>query len=211
MFKKQEHQFQAGATNNTYNMSQNPNSKLMSNGVNFTPTQHHDTYDKINPEQFDLSSKAVFITGPSKGVGHAAALSFARAGASFIGLGARSDMSSLEKEIQEVAQKAGRKAPQTLAVKLDVSNEENVASAAKEVESKFGRLDILVNNAGYLEGFVPIKDSKVEEWWKTWQINVLGVYLVTRAFLPLLLKGDMKTILNTSSIGAQVCTPGASA
>jgi NAD(P)-dependent dehydrogenase (short-subunit alcohol dehydrogenase family) len=191
-------------------MSQDPKSRLHSNGVDFTKTQHHDTYDRINPEQFDLTGKAIFITGPSKGVGHAAALSYARAGASYIGLGARSDMSALEREIQNVAQKAGRQLPKTLALKLDVTSEESVASAAKELENAFGRLDVLVNNAGYLEGFLSVADSNVDDWWKVWDVNVRGVYLVTRAFLPLLLKGGMKTILNTSSIGAHLIMPGAS-
>ena len=191
-------------------MSQDLKSKLMSNGMDFTKTQHHDTYDKINPEQFHLSGKAVFITGPSKGVGYAAALSFARAGASYIGLGARSDMSALEKEIQDAAKKAGRNPPKTLALKLDVTNQESVENAAEEVEGAFGRLDVLINNAGYLEDFVPVADSKIDEYWKVWEINMLGVYLVTRALLPLLLKGGMKTILNTSSIGAHLITPGAS-
>lgn len=191
-------------------MSQDPKSKLMSNGTDFTRTQHHDTYDKIKPEQFELSGKAVFITGPSKGVGYAAALSFARAGASYIGLGARSDMSGLEKEIQDAAKKAGRKPPKTLALKLDVTNQESVENAAEEVEGAFGRLDVLINNAGFLENFAPIADSKIDEYWKVWEINMKGVYLVTRAFLPLLLRGGMKTILNTSSIGAHVLMPGAS-
>lgn len=191
-------------------MSQDPKTKLKSNGTDFTKTIHHDTYDKINPEQFDLTGKAVFITGPSKGVGYAAALSFARAGASYIGLGARSDMSSLEKEIQTAAQKAGRKAPKTLALKLDVSNKESVANAARDLEKAFGRLDILVNNAGYLENFVPLTESKVDDYQKVWDINMRGVYLVTRVFLPLMVKDGMKTILNTSSIGAHLIMPGAS-
>ena len=191
-------------------MSQDPKSKLNSNGTDFTKTIHHDTYDKINPKHFDLTGKAVFVTGSSKGVGYAAALSFARAGASYIGLGARSDMSALEKEIQNAAQKAGRQAPKTLALKVDVSNEKSVAGAAKDLEKAFGRLDILVNNAGYLENFVPVAESIVDDYWKVWDINMRGVYLVTRAFLPLLLKHGMKTILNVSSIGANLIMPGAS-
>ena len=191
-------------------MSQNPRSKLQSNGFDFTTTIHNDTYDFIKPEQFDLDGKAVFITGASKGIGRAAALSFARAGASYIGLGARSDMSDVEKEIQEAAKGAGRKVPKTVALKVDVSNEESVNNAAQELEKAVGRLDVLLNNAGYLEPFVPIAESKVEQWWTCYEVNVKGVYLVTRAFLPLLLKGGMKTIQITSSIGAHFVVPGAS-
>ena len=69
---------------------------------------------------------------------------------------------------------------------------------------------MLINNAGYLEEFLPVADSKIDQYWTVWEINMKGVFLVTRAFLPLLLKGGMKTILNTSSIGAHTITPGGS-
>ena len=71
----------------------------------------------------------------------------------------------------------------------------------------------MINNAGYLETFTPVAESDPEEWWKTWEINVKGPYLVTRAFIPLLLQteGGLKTILSVSSIGAHVVMPGASA
>lgn len=94
---------------------------------------------------------------------------------------------------------------------MDVADESSVENAAKQIEEEFGRLDVLCNNAGYLETFTKIGESKVEEWWgKTMESNVKGVYLCTRALLPLLLKGELKTVLNTSSIGANNITPGAS-
>ena len=192
-------------------MSQNPNSKLKSSGNDFTPTIHNDTYDFIKPEQFDLSGRAVLITGASKGIGRAAAASFAKAGASYIGLGARSSVSATEKEVLEAASSVGKKPPQVLALELDVSNAESVQSAAAGVTKAFDRLDILINNAGYLPDFAPIVESEVDEWWRVYEVNVRGVYLVTRAFLPLMLKDGMKTILNMSSVGANLNTPGASA
>lgn len=98
------------------------------------------------------------------------ALGYAKAGAAAIGLGARSDLSSLEQEIQDAAKKAGKMVPRILAVKLDVADRASVEIAAKEVEKSFGRLDILVNNAGYLEKAVPIIESDPDEWWKTWTV-----------------------------------------
>jgi NAD(P)-dependent dehydrogenase (short-subunit alcohol dehydrogenase family) len=70
----------------------------------------------------------------------------------------------------------------------------------------------LVNNAGYLEEWKPIAESDPAEWWKTWDVNVRGVYLVSRAFIPLLLANDsgLKTIVNVSSAGAHRTRPGAS-
>jgi len=62
-----------------------------------------------------------------------------------------------------------------------------------------------------LETFKNIHESDPDEWWKSFEINVKGVYLMSRAFLPLLLRGGDKTIVTTTSIGAHVIMPGASA
>lgn len=126
-------------------------SKLSTTGEDFTPTIHRDTYPYIKPEQFDLTGRAVLITGASKGIGRETALSYARAGASFIAIGARSSLDSLKGEIEAAAEQAGKKAPKILALQLDVADQASVEQAAKETESAFGRLDILVNNAGFLE------------------------------------------------------------
>ncbi|KAF2166581.1 hypothetical protein M409DRAFT_66597 [Zasmidium cellare ATCC 36951] len=193
-------------------MSQNPKAKLFNNGTNFTPTIHKDTYAYIDPTQLDLSGRAVFITGASKGIGKETAISYAKAGASYIAIAARSGMDELEGSMIKAAKEAGRNEPKVLKLVLDVTSEESVQKAAESTEREFGRLDILVNNAGYLEPFVPITESKVEEWWKVWEINIKGPYLVTRALLPLLLKtsDSLRTILNVSSIGAQLIGAGAS-
>lgn len=97
-----------------------------------------------------------------------------------------------------------------VSLKLDVASEESVKDAATEIEKAFGRLDILCNNAGYLEKWAKVGESKVEEWWKVWEVNVKGVYLCSRAFMPLILKSELKTILTTSSIGAHHAASGAS-
>ncbi|KAK4542411.1 hypothetical protein LTR36_006868 [Oleoguttula mirabilis] len=189
-----------------------PGSKLATTGVDFTPTIHSDTYDYINPEQFDLTGRAVLITGASKGIGRDTAISFAKAGASFIAIGARSSLDTLKGEIEAAAQRAGKQAPRVLALQLDVSDNANVEQAAKETEAAFGRLDILINNAGFLEPFMKMTDSNPEEWKRSYEVNVFGVYHMTRAFLPLLLKtrNGLKEILNLSSIGALFAMPGGS-
>ncbi|KAK5126414.1 hypothetical protein LTR85_010650 [Meristemomyces frigidus] len=187
-------------------------SKLSSAGVDFTPTIHNDIYDYIKPEQFNLNGRAVLITGASKGIDRETALSYAKAGASFIGIGARSSLDSLQGEIEETAKKAGRKVPKILALRLDVADNANVEQAAKETEAAFGRLDILINNAGYLEPFVKMTESNPEEWKRSYEVNVFGVYHMTRAFLPLLLKTPtgLKEVINLTSIGALMAMPGGS-
>ncbi|KAL9630786.1 MAG: hypothetical protein Q9164_006242 [Protoblastenia rupestris] len=178
----------------------------------FTPTTHHDTYPAIEPStKSDLTGRYIFVTGASKGIGRSTSLAYAKAGAAAIAIGARSALSSLEKEIQDAATRAGKALPKVLSIKLDVEDRASIENAAKEIESHFGKLDILINNAGYLESFTPIADSDPDEWWKTWTVNIRGPYLLTRSLLPLLFKSPSKQILNLSSIGAHATMSGASA
>lgn len=132
-------------------MGHDPLSKKNSTGADYVETLHHDTYDFINPQQFNLQRRSVFITGASKGIGRATAISYAKAGVSNIGIGARSEMEGVKREIEEAAKAAGREVPKVVAVKLDVTSKESVADAAREVEREFGgRLDVLVNNSGFM-------------------------------------------------------------
>ena len=181
--------------------------------VQFTPTVHNTPYPYISPSKQNLSGRAVFITGASKGIGRATALSFAVAGASYIAIGARSSLGPLVTELRDTASKAGFSQTKILPLSLDVTDQKTVDKAGKKIEEEFGRLDILINNAGYLEECVKIADSDPLEWWKSWTVNVNGVYMCTRVLLPLLFNTSdgLKTILNVSSIGAINKRAGASA
>ncbi|KAI4288646.1 MAG: hypothetical protein L6R35_002099, partial [Caloplaca aegaea] len=179
-------------------------------GQTFTPTIHHDTYPTIDPERCSFEGQHVFITGASKGIGRATAIAYAKAGAAAISLGARSDLADVEQEVLRAAAAAGKSPPRILKLHLDVQSRLSVEAAAQKVDECCGSLDVLMNNAGCLENWVPIGDSDPDEWWNTWEINMRGPYLMTRSFLPLLLKGSGKTILNISSIGAHITYPGAS-
>lgn len=140
------------------------------------------------------------------------ALSFARAGASKIAVGARSDMSQLAKDLEAAALSTNRSAPKVLLLNLDVTNEQSVEKAAAEVGKEFGKLDVLVNNAGILGHFGMVADSSPEEWWQVLDVNIRGPYLVTRAFVPLLLMGtEDKFIINVTSVGAHLVNPALSA
>lgn len=154
----------------------------------------------------------MFITGASKGIGWETALSYASAGCAGIGIGARSDLKPLIPLIKEAAAAAGKPAPKVEAVELDVTDEASVSAAANTIAEAFPRVDILINNAGYLEKRKKIAESDPHEWRKTWNVNVNGPYLVTRAFLPQMLsKGGDKIIVNVSSLAAHLLSPGGSA
>jgi NAD(P)-dependent dehydrogenase (short-subunit alcohol dehydrogenase family) len=170
----------------------------------FTSVKHADTYPAIASSNHQ--GHTVLITGASKGLGKAIVASFVKAGAANIIIAARSDLDEIEKEALAVSSHK----PQILKLKLDISSESSVNDAVAAVEQKFGKLDILVNNAGYLEEWKKIADTDPQEWWKTWEVNLKGTYLVSRGFIPLMLRGGEKTIVNVSSVGAHISRPGAS-
>jgi NAD(P)-dependent dehydrogenase (short-subunit alcohol dehydrogenase family) len=178
---------------------------------NFTLTAHQDTYAAIS--QCDNRGKTVLVTGASRGIGRAIANAYARSGASGIIIAARSDLAHVEQEI--IASAASRAEPTTrpdvLKLQVDISSAEGVSRALAQVQQQFSSLDVLVNNAGHLEPWVPIAESDPDSWLKSWQVNMKGSYLMTRAFLPLLLKSRAKTVVNVTTAATNLVIPGASA
>lgn len=173
---------------------------------------HHDTYPEINPlTSSDCSGKAVLITGASKGLGRAIAIGYAEAGASHIAVAARSDVSSTVTAVREAAKNAGRDEPTVFALEMDVSDMASVRAAAERLTTEWRRLDILVNNAGYMAPFNLLLDTDDDEYMKAWDVNYWGTYRVTKAFLPLMLKGGDKTIVNMSSVAAHFMGAGGGA
>lgn len=175
-------------------------------------TNRHDTYPDIDPQKANLTGSSVVITGASKGVGRATAISFARAGCSKIAIAARSDLSSLAIEMRKAAKEAQRPEPIIVSMVVDVTSEDNVKAFAAEVGKQFGgTVDVLINNAGYMENWLPFAETNPTDWWHSYEINIKGLYLCSRFFLPLVLKSEAKTILNLTSVGALVTMHGASA
>lgn len=184
----------------------------MAGDYEVTSVVHNDTYPAIDPLKVDLHGMAVFITGGSRGLGRAMALSFAKAGASHIAVGARSDLTSLADAIRTTASSANRPPPDFLPIHMDVTSPSSVDEAAAKVEKAFGKLQVLINNAGIFENYALIADSDPQEWKQVLDVNLHGPYLVTRAFLPLLLKSSGgKYIVNVTSVAAHLAKPTLSA
>lgn len=176
-----------------------------------TSVVHNDTYPAIDPAKANLIGKAVFISGASRGLGRAMSASFAKSGASYIAIGARSDLSATIKEMREASGAAGKPEPKVLPVQFDVTNRHSVEKAVTAVKDAFGRIDIVINNAGVLTAG-KIADADPDEWWRTFQVNLVGPYLLTRGFIPLMLEaGGDKTFVTVSSVGAHLRSPGLSA
>ncbi|KAI1413086.1 NAD(P)-binding protein [Hypoxylon sp. FL1857] len=171
-------------------------------GADYCKTLRQDTYDYIDPlTKPDCKGKAVLVTGGNKGIGKGVAVSYARAGASHIAITSRSDVPGVVVEIEQAATDAGREKPVVLLLRTDVTDSASVKAAARVLEENWGRLDVLIGNAGFLAKYEKILDGDEDEWWKSFDVNVRGSYLVTKSFLPLMLKGGDKTIINMSSTG----------
>ncbi|EEQ35585.1 hypothetical protein McanMca71_003007 [Microsporum canis] len=178
---------------------------------NVTVEVHSDTYPAIDPTKRDFRGKVIFIAGGSRGLGRAAALSFAKAGASYIAVGARSDLTQVGLDIKAAALSAGRSEPEFLPLYLDVREQKSVEAAAAKVEEEFGFCDVVINYAGVASLPGKIADTDPTEWWEIFQVNLFGSYLISRSFLPLLAKGgDARYLILVSSVAAHFTLPGAS-
>ncbi|HXX37086.1 MAG TPA: SDR family oxidoreductase [bacterium] len=142
-----------------------------------------------------LQDQTTVITGGGRGIGRATALAFAREGAHVV-VTARS-----EGEIAAVADEVRGLGRRALAVPADVAKEADVDELVRRTEAEFGRIDILVNNAGVID-FSPLADAPTEMWDRIMSVNLRGVFLVTRAVLPVMRRARRGNIVMVSAIGS---------
>ena len=133
------------------------------------------------------------VTGANKGLGLTAARRLAGQGWTVL-IGSR----DAERGAAAVAELTGEGHTAELVV-LDVTSDESVAAAAKEVEQRHGRLDVLVNNAGVIGNPIGVLESGPEDLLSCYETNVFGPVRVTRAFLPLLRRSAAPRIVMVSS------------
>ncbi len=143
-----------------------------------------------------LQNKTALITGAGRGIGRAAAIALAKEGVN-IGLIGRTE-ANVEKVAEEV-KALGVKASYAAA---DVKNQKEVEQAISSIKEALGEIDILINNAG-ISKFGGFLDLTPEEWEDIIQVNVMGVYHVTRAVLPEMIERKSGDIINISSTAGQ--------
>ncbi len=140
-----------------------------------------------------LKNKIAIITGASKGIGKSTALLFAQEGAKII-----VNYSSSEKEAFSVVDEIKKIGSEAIAIKCDVSKEDEVKNMIQKTIDKFEKIDILVNNAGIVFD-VPFFERTVEQWRKTMDVNLLGTFLCSKYASEQMLKNDNGKIINISS------------
>lgn len=151
-----------------------------------------------------LQNKTALITGGERGIGRATAIALAKEGV-HIGLIGRT-AANLEKAAEEL-KAFGVKVSVAAA---DVKDLTAVERAVQSVKGELGQIDILINNAG-IGGFAGFLEQSPEEWENIVQVNLMGVYNVTRAVLPEMIERKAGDIINISSTAGQRGAAGTSA
>lgn len=145
-----------------------------------------------------LQGKVAVVTGGGEGIGAAIARLFAKEGAAVTITGRRKEL--LERVVAEIDQRKGR----ALAVSGSVTDESHVRSVIEQTVRTFGRLDILVNNAAIGAFGKVLHEIDDATWNELLDINLTGVFRMTRAAVPEMLKVSGGSIINLSSVGGLV-------
>ncbi len=151
-----------------------------------------------------LESKVAVVTGGTSGIGKAAALALAKAGAKVVVAGRRENEGSAV--VKAIEQGGG----QALFVKTDVTREADVKALVDKTVATFGHLDIAFNNAG-IEGQMGLTtEAQTSEHYRSvFDINVKGVLLAMKHESAAMLRNGGGSIVNTSSIAGQIGLAGA--
>ena len=131
----------------------------------------------------------------SKGIGKATAVEFAKLGGYKVVINYLTDKENAEKLSSYLKEEYKT---ETLVIKADVSDEEQVKNMLQETINKFGRIDVLVNNAGIAID-KEFEDRTVEDWKRTLEVNTIGTFLVSKYASENMMKNKSGKIINVSS------------
>jgi NAD(P)-dependent dehydrogenase (short-subunit alcohol dehydrogenase family) len=147
-----------------------------------------------------LEGKVAIVTGASRGIGKAIAIALAKEGANIV-VAARTEQEGgpLPGTIHKTADEVRALGRRALAIKTNITKEEEVAELARKTLQEFGAIDILVNNAGIdIPGRVI--DISIKTWDLVMAVNLRGILLCTKAVLPAMVKRRSGNIINLSSL-----------
>jgi 3-oxoacyl-[acyl-carrier protein] reductase len=144
-----------------------------------------------------LTGKTALITGGSRGIGRAAALSLAAQGCDVAVnyLNSEEDAASIVRAIEELGRRA-------YALRADVSHQQEVESMVKKVQAELGTIDILVNNAG-INPSRPFLELDLNDWNRTIETNLTSAFLVSQAVIPPMREQQWGRLVFISSVAAQ--------
>jgi 3-oxoacyl-[acyl-carrier protein] reductase len=140
-----------------------------------------------------LEGRTAFITGGASGLGRAQAIRFAQEGAQVV-------VADLNEEgAKSVVAEIEAAGGEAIAVSLNVADAESVKTAVERAIERFGKIDVLSNTAGIFDGAAQLGDAALESFRKVFQVNVDGMFSVSKAVLPHMLELGKGSIINFSS------------
>ena len=149
-------------------------------------------------DKFKLDGKKAYVTGSTRGLGKVCALALAEAGADVAIIGTK--IETAEAVAKEIAEKTG---VQTIGVQADVTQPADVDAMMEKILDAFGTLDIAFNNAG-IATVANAEDLSVEDWDRTLDVNLKGVFLTSQAAGRVMLKKKKGSIINMASMSAHI-------
>ena len=169
----------------------------------------------------NLKGKGALVTGASRGLGRAIALALGQAGASvavtdLLIENAEHDVNTLSQysilaghfqqtdgvKTLQTAQEIQAMGSKSCAMKLDVTDEEEVKRVIQAVEDQLGPIDILVNNAAVMDNMGKFEEQKLERWERDLKVNLTGAYNCSKAVWPGMVRKGWGRIINISSVAA---------
>jgi NAD(P)-dependent dehydrogenase (short-subunit alcohol dehydrogenase family) len=151
-----------------------------------------------------FENRICIVTGAASGIGRATAVRLAREGASIV----VADIDAVG--LKETLQLAGLDEARSMATEVDVRSEADSIRLAQDTVGRFGCVDVLVNNAG-IEILGGVLEIEPDVWDQVQNVNLRGVYLVSRAILPAMLEAGRGAIVNNASLMGLVSTRGLAA
>jgi 3-oxoacyl-[acyl-carrier protein] reductase len=144
--------------------------------------------------QYNFSGQTAIVTGGARGIGRAVAAQFVRFGAQVWIW----DIDPVELD-------------RAHSLTVDVTKVDEIAKALTQMTKQSSRIDILVNNAGYLGRYQPFEQFDADEWQHILQVNLVGVFEVTRQVLPLMRGVGQGRIVNMGSLAGKEGLPNLAA
>ncbi|HEX9471334.1 MAG TPA: SDR family NAD(P)-dependent oxidoreductase [Bradyrhizobium sp.] len=152
------------------------------------------------PDRIRLDGKVAVVTGAAGVIGSATARLLAERGARVVAVDRREqDLRAAIKDLPASAE--------ALAVTADVTSEDEVADYVRAAIEKFGTIDVFYNNAGIEGDIAPITKYSLQSFRKVLDVNVVGVFLGLKHVLPVMLKANKGSIINTASIAGLIGSP----
>ncbi len=140
-----------------------------------------------------FKDKVVLITGSSRGIGKATALEFAKEGAKVV-----VNYSNSENEANNVVNEIKKLSSESIAIKCDVSKENEVKEMIEKTITTFNKIDILVNNAGIVFD-VSLFEKTQDQWKRTLEVNLIGIFLCSKYASKYMLEKNSGVIVNIAS------------